>query len=140
MTDGQGQGQEIQGETSIRRGVAGSVGSGADQFFRLSRPSIGVAEAWGDFSRRAIGTDWQTAVISLGILVRTEHQLIGGILAQLILEVKDRLGKSEECIVWYQKEVEEYSAQLARLEELMQQFQIEDDDQVEDPDTEIEAE
>jgi hypothetical protein len=129
MTDGQ---EKIQGKASIGRGVEGSTDSGADQFFRLSGASISFAEAWGNFARGTAGKDWQTALTSLGILFRSQHQLIGGILAQLIVEVKDRLGKSEECIVWYQKEVEEYSAHLARLEALMEQFQIDVEDQDEE--------
>ncbi len=42
----------------------------------------------------------------------------GGILAQLIEEVRNQLGKAEECIAWYEREKEEYQQKLQTLLEL----------------------
>lgn len=46
--------------------------------------------------------------------------LLGGILAQLIDDAEDRLGKAQECIGWYQREVEELQARLEKLKRLRQ--------------------
>jgi hypothetical protein len=77
-----------------------------------------IACAWRDLSRGAAGEDWTRTVGSVALLLGYQQSVVGGIVTQLISEVQDRLGKSEECIEWYQREVEEYRVQLARLQAL----------------------
>ena len=59
---------------------------------------------------------------------------IGGIVDQLIDDARKQLGKSRECIVWYQSEAREYEEKLKNLTQLkelhQQQQEIDDEDQV----------
>lgn len=58
---------------------------------------------------------------------------IGGILDQLIEDTRKQLGKSRECVVWYQSEIKEFEDKLknlTQLKELQQQQEIDDEDQV----------
>lgn len=51
---------------------------------------------------------------------------IGGILDQLIEDTHKQLGKSRECVVWYQSEIKEFEEKLKNLihlKELQQQQQ-----------------
>ncbi|MBW4523481.1 MAG: hypothetical protein KME16_28070 [Scytolyngbya sp. HA4215-MV1] len=56
--------------------------------------------------------DWTQANPDIQSLVT------GGILAQLIEEVKDQLGDAEQCIEWYQREKERAEKKLETLEQL----------------------
>ncbi len=43
---------------------------------------------------------------------------IGGILDQLIEDTRKQLGKSRECVVWYQSEIKEFEEKLKNLLQL----------------------
>ena len=45
---------------------------------------------------------------------------IGGILYQLIEDARKQLGKSRECVIWYQQEVKENEEKLQNLTELLE--------------------
>lgn len=72
--------------------------------------------AWRDLSRGAAGEDWTRAIGSITLILGFQQSVVGGIVAQLISEVLDRLGRSQACIEWYQREVVEFEEQLARLQ------------------------
>ncbi len=58
---------------------------------------------------------------------------IGGILDQLIEDTRKQLGKSRECVVWYQSEIKEFEDKLknlVQLKELQQQQEADNEDQV----------
>ena len=60
---------------------------------------------------------------------------VGGIIDQLIEDARKQLGKSRECVVWYQaetKECEEKLENLIKLKELQEQEpeEIDQDDEV----------
>lgn len=57
---------------------------------------------------------------------------IGGIIDQLIEDARKQLGKSRECVIWYQqetKECEEKLHNLLRLKELQEQQEEIDDEE-----------
>ncbi len=48
----------------------------------------------------------------------TVDPITGGILSQLIDQVKSQLAEAEECVEWYERKKTEYRGQLDRLEHL----------------------
>lgn len=106
----------LQGHSS-QGGQAQSV-IGKGQRFGEGWDSAGVTELWRDLLGRTPGEDWDRAISSLTQLVGYYGELIGGILTQLIADAEDRLGKSEECVEWYQREAEECRHRISQLRSL----------------------
>lgn len=48
------------------------------------------------------------------------NPIAGGIIAQLIAQVEDQLSTAQECITWYEREVEKYTRQLENLKQLQE--------------------
>lgn len=51
-------------------------------------------------------------------LITLQFAIVGGILTQLIDEEKSQLGKHQECIEWYGREVERSQSRIEALEKL----------------------
>lgn len=66
----------------------------------------------GDFSSRISGTPGAGANPNFLAL------LTGGIISQLIADAEDRLGQSQECIEWYEREKQENVKRLENLRKL----------------------
>jgi hypothetical protein len=66
----------------------------------------------GDFSIRTFGAPGSGSHPNYLAL------LTGGIISQLIADAEDRLGKTRECIEWYEREEDEDLARLENLKKL----------------------
>lgn len=75
-----------------------------------------ITSLWGSLSRGITGENWSSAFTSVAQLLVYQSSISGGIVAQLISDVQDRLGKAEECVAWYQREIVECQNQLERLQ------------------------
>jgi hypothetical protein len=65
----------------------------------------------GNLSGRSFGEDRPA---------KSTLKLFGGILAQLIQDAEVQLGKAQECVEWYQREVAELQTRLENLKRLQQ--------------------
>lgn len=108
--------ETIQGQAS--GGGATEFGSGPDQRPGVGGVQSGVGIAWQDFGGGISGADWQATVDRIVGILRSHAASIGGIHAQLLSQARVQLGKSEECIEWYQREAEELRDYIADLEAL----------------------
>lgn len=73
------------------------------------RISGGTDGSFSDRNTGTPGTGPHTDFFSL---------LTGGIISQLITDAEDRLGQSQECIEWYEREKEENIKRLENLKKL----------------------
>ncbi|WP_035992539.1 hypothetical protein [Leptolyngbya sp. KIOST-1] len=51
-----------------------------------------------------------------------ESSVVGGIIARLIQDARERLGEMEECVIWYRREVAKAQKRLDELEDLAKQL------------------
>ncbi|MBE9157681.1 hypothetical protein IQ265_12715 [Nodosilinea sp. LEGE 06152] len=51
-----------------------------------------------------------------------ESTVVGGIIARLIQDARERLGEMEECVTWYRREVAKAQKRLDELEDLAKQL------------------
>ncbi|MEG4225548.1 hypothetical protein QUA35_06625 [Microcoleus sp. N9_B2] len=107
-------GQSQEGETVTVRGIENE-----QDVYPDADGSTAFSGAGGRFGRQWLGLDREASKEGIG-----NFNPFGGVIDQLIDDAKKQLVKSQECIVWYRAEVQEYQEKLnnlIKLKELQEQ-------------------
>ncbi|NQE37520.1 hypothetical protein [Microcoleus asticus] len=111
--------QHGQGQESTTSGIRGE--EGGQSFHSDTYRSTALAGAGTRLGTQLLELDRENSSQGIG-----DFDPFGGVIDQLIDDAKKQLVKSQECIVWYRSEAEEYKQKLdnlVKLKELQQQQQ-----------------